>query len=134
MAIIEQFNLKYEHFFDEPSYQTRWHRLKEIYAEDYASFRVLFVVETLGLLDTWSEPTCDALNTILRHKMAGGPVAIRLGNIIDLLQPIWPLEVAKNEFLLYSATSDEDFRRRYFLTAIRTASTALVQVWWAFET
>ncbi len=79
MPIIEDFDLSYEHFFDEPSYQVRWTRLKEIYAENYPSFRVLFVVETMGVLDTWREPTREELNGLLRHKMAGGQIAVRIG-------------------------------------------------------
>jgi hypothetical protein len=134
MPIIEDFNLRYEHFFDEPSFQVRWNRLKEIYAEDYPSFRVLFVVETMGLLDTWREPAREELNALLRHKMAGGQIAIRIGNVIDLFKPVWPLEVAKYEFLVYRATAGSEFRHKYFWTAIRSASTALVQTWWAFET
>jgi hypothetical protein len=133
-AVIEDFNLEYEHFFDEPSYQVRWDRLKKMYAQSYPSFRVLFVVETMGLLDTWKEPTSEELNRLLRHKIAGGQIAIRIGNVIDLFRPVWPLEIAKCEFLVYRATADRDFRRKYFLTGIRSASTALVQIWWAFET
>jgi hypothetical protein len=134
MPIIGDFDLKYEHFFDEPSYQVRWNRLRQIYAEDYPSFRVLFVVETMGLLDRWREPTGEELNGFLRHKIAGGQIAIRIDDVIDLFQPVWPLEVAKCEFLVYRATTGKDFRQKYFLTAIRSASTALVQTWWAFET
>jgi hypothetical protein len=132
--MIERFSHEYDHFFDELRYQVRWERLKEIYSKDYFSFRVLFLVETLGLLDKWREPTSEELNAILRHKMAGGKVAIRIGHVIDLFQPVWPLEVAKYEYLVHRATWDSPFRRRYFMTSIRSYATALVQTWWAFET
>jgi hypothetical protein len=85
-------------------------------------------------VDKWREPTTEELNAILRYKMAGGRVAIRIGNVIDLFQPVWPLEVAKYEYLVHRATWDSSFRRRYFMTSIRSYATALVQTWWAFET
>jgi hypothetical protein len=132
--LIEQFNHDYDDFFAEPSYQRRWDRLRSVYLKDYGSFRVLFLVETMGLLDHWREPTSDELTAILRHKLSGGQVAIRIGNVIDLFQPVWPLEVAKYEYLVHRATWDSAFRRRYFMTSIRSFATALVQTWWAFET
>ncbi|MEK7280841.1 MAG: hypothetical protein AAB037_00620 [Chloroflexota bacterium] len=132
--MIERLSHEYDNFFDEPRYQVRWDRLKALYSKDYLSFRVLFVVETLGLLDKWREPTPRELNAILRHKMAGGQVAIRIGRVIDLFQPVWPLEVAKYEYLVHRATWDSTFRRKYFMTSIRSYATALVQTWWAFET
>jgi len=132
--MLEEFSHEHDHFFDEPRSQVRWERLRDIHSRDYPSFRVLFLVETMGLLDKWREPTCDELNAILRHKMAGGKVAIRIGNVIDLFQPVWPLEVAKYEYLVHRATWDSSFRRKYFMTGIRSYAAALVQTWWAFET
>lgn len=132
--VIEQFNRTYDDFFSEPSYQRRWDQLRSIYSKDYGSFRVLFLVETMGLLDHWREPTTDELTAILRHKQAEGKVAIRIGHIVDLFQPVWPLEVAKYEYMIHKATWDSDFRRRYFMTSIRSFATALTQGWWAFET
>jgi hypothetical protein len=132
--MIERFSHEYDNFFDEASYQVRWERLKTLYSDDYRSFRVLFLVETLGLLDKWREPTTTELNALLHHKMAGGLVAVRFGDVIDLFRPVWPLEVAKYEFLVHRATCDSAFRRRYFMTSIRSYATALVQTWWAFET
>ena len=132
--MIEQFSHEYDGFFDEPSYQLRWERLRAIYSRDYLSFRVLFVVETMALIDKWREPTTAELNAILQHKMAGGRIAIQIGQIIDLFQPVWPLEVAKYEYLVHRATWESTFRRKYFLTSLRSYATALVQTWWAFET
>ena len=132
--MIEQFSHEYDDFFAEPSYQQRWDRLRSIYSKDYGSFRVLFLVETMGLLDHWREPTSDELTAILRHKQSGGPVAIQIGKIIDLFRPVWPLEIAKYEYLVHRATWDSAFRYRYFLTSIRSFATALVQTWWSFET
>ena len=131
--MIEQFSREYDDFFSEPSYQRRWERLRSIYSEDYGSFRVLFLVETTGLLDHWREPTSDELTAILRHKQSGGQVAIRIGKVIDLFQPVWPLEIAKYEYLVHRATWDSDFQRRYFMTSIRSFATALVQTWWSFD-
>ena len=132
--MIEQFSREYDDFFSEPSYQRRWERLRSIYSEDYGSFRVLFLVETTGLLDHWREPTSDELTAILRHKQAGGQIAIRIGRVIGLFQPVWPLEIAKYEYLVHRATWDSAFRRRYFMTSIRSFATTLVQTWWSFET
>lgn len=132
--MIEEFNLGYRNFFDEPRYEVRWEHLRRIYSKDYNSFRVLFLIETMGLLDKWREPTPEELNRILRHKLAGGEVVLRIGRIIDLFQPVWPLEVAKYDYLVHRATSRAAFRRKYFVTAIRSYATALVQAWWAFET
>src|SRR5262249_16925746 len=99
-SMIEDFNCEYANFFDEPSYLVRWERLKDIYSKDYGSFRVLFLVETFGLLDKWKEPTTAELNAILRQKMTGVRYGVRTGDIIDLFQPVWPLEVAKYEFMV----------------------------------
>jgi hypothetical protein len=132
--LIEQFSHEYDDFFAEPNYERRWKLLRSVYSKDYGSFRVLFLVETMGLLDHWREPTSDELTAILRHKQSGGQVAIRIGNVVDLFQPVWPLEVAKYEYLVHRATWDSEFRRKYFMTSIRSFSTALVQTWWAFET
>ena len=132
--MIEQFSSEYSSFFDEQHYQTRWERLKSIYTTDYDSFRVLFLVETLALLDKWREPTPAELTAILKHKLGGGVVAIRLGSIIDLLQAVWPLEVAKYDVLVYKAASAGAFRSQYFISWVRSYATAVVQAWWAFET
>ncbi len=43
-----------------------------------ASFRVLFMIETTGLLNKWREPTSAGLTALLRHKLAGGQIAIRI--------------------------------------------------------
>jgi hypothetical protein len=68
--------MEYEAFFTEASYQLRWERLKSLYSKDYGSFRVLFLVETMGLLDHWREPTSAELIALLRHKTAGGMMAM----------------------------------------------------------
>lgn len=134
MAIIENFDTKYNDFFKEQDYNIRWRRLKEMYSTDTASFRVLFVVETMGLLDKWAEPTSAELEKILRHQMSGGKVAIRIGRILDLFQPVWPLEIAKYEYMVHRVTWEKTFLKKYVFTGIRSYATALVQSWWAFET
>lgn len=132
--MVEQFSHEYDSFFEEQLYEERWERLKTIYKKDYGSFRVLFLVETLALLDKWREPTTAELNAILEHQIGGGIVAIQLGTIVDLLQAVWPLEVAKYDVLVYKATSKGTFRRQYFMTWVRSYATAVAQAWWAFET
>lgn len=132
--MIEQFSHRYDNFFEEPRCEIRWKRLRSIYSADYASFRVLFLVETMGLLDKWREPTAAELTALLRHKISGGRIAIRMGDVVDLFQPVWPLEIAKYEYLVYRATCAPSFRRRYFMSGIRSFAVALVQAWWAFET
>jgi hypothetical protein len=134
MAITENFDTQYKDFFKERDYNIRWRLLKDMYSKDPASFRVLFVVETLGLLDKWAEPTSAELEKILHHQMSGGKVAIRIGRILDLFQPVWPLEIAKYEYMIHRATWEKAFLKKYVFTGIRSYATALVQSWWAFET
>lgn len=132
--MIEEYSHKYDYLFDEPNSLTRWERLKAIYTEDYGSFRVLFLVEALALIDKWREPTPTELNTILHRQLSGGRVAVRIGDVTDLFQPVWPLEIAKYEYQVYLATCDSSFRRQYFMTSIRSFAASLVQTWWAIET
>lgn len=132
--MIEYFNHRYDRFFDEKRCEVRWKRLRTIYSEDYASFRVLFCIETLALVNKWREPTPRELNALLRHQLTGGRVGVRIGNMIDLFQPVWPLEVAKYEYIVHRALYDSPLRHRYILTGIRSLAVALVQAWWAFET
>lgn len=132
--MIEDFSLEYRDFFNEPNYLKRWKSLIKIYKEDYGSFRVLFFVEVLAFLDKWSEPTVEDLNRLLSNVMAGGRVGIHIGQLVDLLMPVWPLEVAKYDLLLVKVLTENYIPKDYFLTYIKIFSTALVQTWWAFET
>ena len=131
--MIENFNLLYKDFFQEADCKKRWERLKEIYVEDYGSFRVLFSVETLALLDKWEEPSPDQLNCMLRHVTEGGVLAIRIGDVMDLMSSVWPLEVAKYDFQVFKAMLRGD-TNKYPFTWIKCYATTLVQIWWAFET
>lgn len=132
--MIEDFNLEYEDFFEEPNSLKRWRALTKIYKKDYGSFRVLFVVEVMAFLDKWDEPSVDDLNRLLRHKMDGGQIGIRIGRVVDLLMPVWPLEVAKYDIMQLKVYSKKFRPKNYFFTYIKIYFTALVQTWWAFET
>jgi len=132
--MIEDFNLKYKDFFNEPNYIKRWETLIKIYKEDYNSYRVLFFIEVLAFLDKWDEPTTEDLNKLLNHVMGGGRVAIQIGQLTNLFMPVWPLEVAKYDLLLLKTFTKSFLPKNYFFTYIKIISTALVQIWWAFET
>ncbi len=132
--MIEDFNLDYKNFFEETDSLKRWKSLIKIYNKDYGSFRVLFLVEAMAFLDKWKEPSVEDLNKILSHIMDGGRVAIRIGRIIDLFMPVWPLEVAKYDIMQLKIYSNNFTPKNYFFTYIKIFSTALVQTWWAFET
>lgn len=132
--MIEDFNLKYSTFFNQPDYKKRWGSLVKIYAKDYNSFRVLFFIEALSLIDKWQEPSSEELNKILENIIKGGRIAVGIGNVVDLLMPVWPLEMAKYDLLLFKKFLSKGLSEKYFLTSIKLTSTALVQIWWAFET
>ena len=124
--MIEDFSLEYKDFFNQSSCERRWERLKEIYREDYGSFRVLFLVETLALIDKWREPSTNELNAILNHNLRGGKVAVRIGTFMDLIQAVWPLEVAKYDVQILKVLAKSDWRGKYFFTWIKCYASALV--------
>jgi hypothetical protein len=132
--MYEEFNLAYKDFFKEPDYFKRWNNLTKIYEDDFASFRVLFLIETLGMIDKWSEPSVDELDRLLTHARNGGQIGISAHNLTGLLIPVWPLEVAKHHILIYKELATQKPAGVFFLTYIKTYSSALVQTWWAFET
>ena len=132
--MIEDFNLEYKTFFEEPNSLKRWRSLNKVYKKDYGSFRVLFLVEVMAFLDKWDEPSIEDLNKILRHVMDGERIGIRIGRVIDLFMPVWPLEVAKYDIMQLKVYSKNFKPKNYFFTYIKIFSTALVQTWWAFET
>ncbi len=132
--MIENLDSKYRDFFDEPDHLKRWSVLKDLYSKDYQSSRVLFHVEVMALLNKSQEPTTEELNGLLTYSLSGGRIAIQIGRVIDLLMPIWPLEMAKFDVLIYKTVVQEKMQRSYFLTSLKAAVTALVQSWWAFET
>jgi hypothetical protein len=132
--MIEHFDLKYTNFFDQTDYFKRWQALKAIYSEDYWSYRVLFCVEVLALIDKWQEPSKEDLQKFLEHLISGGQFATHIGNIKNLLLPVWPLEMAKYDVLIYRTLLTHGLDANYPLTTIKAASTSLVQTWWAFET
>jgi hypothetical protein len=132
--VIEELDPAYDTFFEEPSYQKRWERLLEIYKKSYPSFRVLFVVETLAMIDQWAEPTPEILKQLWAHKKAGGVLGIRFDNLKPLFLPLWTLDAAKAEVQLYRIAIANDFPRKYPLGALRCYSSALIHAWWALET
>ena len=127
IALIEQFSHEFELFFEEPDHQVRWDRLRDIYSSDYGSFRVLFLVETIAFLQHWREPTTTELTTLMTHLHEGGQVGIEVGTVIDLFTPVWPLEVAKYEYLVHRATWNDSFRRKYLFTTIRSFTSVASQ-------
>ncbi len=131
---IEMFDAKYKAILNEPSHTERWNSLIKIHKKDPSSFRILFTIEALALADKWREPTCEKLNAMLAHGIGGGRFAITAGQIIDLIQPVWPLELAKVDVSLFRAFSKKYSKKGYPLTNMKLWSTAIVQTWWAFET
>jgi hypothetical protein len=132
--VIEEFDPVYDNFFEEPSYRKRWERLLEIHKVSYASFRILFVVETLAMVDKWAEPTPDLLRRLWAHKKSGGVLGIRFDNLSPLFLPLWTLDAAKAEVQLYRIAIANDFRKKYPLGTLRCYSSALIHAWWALET
>lgn len=88
----------------------------------------------MALIDKWQDPTIEELNKFLKHKMDGGVIAVRIGNLFKILTPIWPLEMAKIDLLMFNALKLNDMWKKYILTSLKITASALVQIWWAFET
>ncbi|MEW5982313.1 MAG: hypothetical protein AB1806_08065 [Acidobacteriota bacterium] len=132
--MIEEFDPAYDDFFDEPSYEKRWHCLLEIYEKSYRSFRLLFVVETLAMMDRWADPSPELLARLWAHKKSGGVLGIRFENLKLLFLPLWTLDAAKAEVQLYRIAVLNDFQKRYPLGTLRRYSSALIHAWWAHET
>ena len=132
--MIEELDPIYDNFFDEPSYQKRWEHLLEIYKTSYHSFRLLFVVETLAMVDQWAEPTPDLLRSLWAHKKSGGVLGIRFNDLKPLFLPLWTLDAAKAEVQLYRVAVANDFPKKYPLGLLRRYSSALLHAWWALET
>lgn len=132
--VIEEFDRAYDGFFDEPSYQKRWDRLLEIHKSSYSSFRLLFVVETLAVVDQWAEPSSELLKRLWAHKKSGGVLGVRFENLKPLFLPLWTLDAAKAEVQLYKIAVANEFPRKYPLGALRCYSSALIHAWWALET
>ena len=132
--MIEEFDPSYDDFFEEPSYQKRWNRLLEIHRESYRTFRLLFVVETLAMMDRWAEPSPEVLGRLWAHKKSGGVLGIRFENLEMLFLPLWTLDAAKAEVQLYRVAVSNNFQKRYPLGTLRCYSSALIHAWWALET
>ena len=88
----------------------------------------------MGLIDKWQEPSTEELNKLLKHRMDGGVIAIRIGNLFRILTPIWPLEMAKIDLMMFNVLKLNDMWKKYILTSLKITASALVQTWWAFET
>lgn len=131
--MIEEFDPKYDDFFEEASYLKRWERLANIYKEGYPSFRVLFIIETLAVVEKWAEPTPEQLKRMWDHKRAGGVLGIRFENLKLLILPLWTIEIAKAEVQIYRIAHASDFHRKFPLTALRCHSSALLHAWWSLE-
>lgn len=134
MKIIESLDPQYNNFFYQPSYIERWNRLAKIFKTDYKSFRILFTIEILALLDKWEEPTIEDLNRMFDHSMKGGIVGLQIGKIIDIFQAVWPLEMAKFDVLLLKTFCNKYEPKEFFFSYTKIFASALVSTWWAFET
>lgn len=132
--LVESFNPEYAEILTEGSYIKRWQRILELFTVDYPSHRVLFELETLGLIEHWQEPKPERLMEMLSFRIQGGRFGVHIGNITKLLEPVWPLEMAKAEVQLYDSFAARYSLREYVLIHTKLWSTALLQAWWAFET
>lgn len=134
--MIENFDKNYSNFFEEPNYQKRWASLKILCEKDYWTFRVLFLVETLAIIEKWSEPTQEQLNKLLNHQLDGGILAVNFTSLEKFILPIWPLEMAKYDVLIYRTFLDQENEvyKQFFFTSLKLHFAAIVQTWWAFET
>ncbi len=132
--MIEDFDLTHRTFFEEEDHETRWTRLVEMFVRDPGSARVLFMTEVAALIDHWREPTKEELTRLLELKIEGGRIAFPMERVHSLLLPVWALELAKYDVHVLQSFDDGGLFSKYFLTGVRLSSTALVNVWWAFET
>lgn len=122
-------------FFDEPTPETRWKKILKLAKKEYESFQMLFNIETMALLEHWKEPQPERLHELLDLTLQGTHIAVPGDRLTTgLLYPIWPLEMAKYDVLLYRVFLENDEPKKYFMTWNKLYSTALVQTWWAFET
>lgn len=131
---IEQFNPKYISILEVTPSRKRWEAILRVYKEDYNSFRVLFDTETVGLIEHWEEPEPQRLVEMIRFRMGGGRFGVHVGNLTKLIEPVWPLEMAKAEVGLFQAFASKYSAKNYFLSYTKLWCTALLQAWWAFET
>ena len=132
--MVENFDPAYDGFFEEPSYEKRWKRLLALYTRSHATFRILFVVETLAMVHTWVEPTPDLLQRFWRHKKSGGVLGVSWERLAPLILSLWTLDAAKAEVQLYQIALKSDFASKYPLGTMRRYSSALIHAWWAVET
>jgi hypothetical protein len=134
--MIESFDPRYRNFFDEPDFRKRWKALTELSRKDYWTYRVLFQVETLAIADHWKEPTPKLLKRLLSHQLKGGVLGIRSTDLQRFILPIWPLEMAKYDVLIYRTFLEQHRNafKRYFFASLKLHFAAIVQTWWAFET
>lgn len=87
--MFEEFDPKHKDFFCEKDYHKRWEQLKDLFKVDFDSYRVLFFVETLGLIDSWDEPDPIVLQKLLKFVTTPGKhVAFKTDDILKLLYPV----------------------------------------------
>lgn len=103
--MIEDFNLEYKDFFNEPDYTKRWQSLLKIYEDDYGSHRILSLIEAVAFLDKWQEPTVEELNKVLDHVRKGGRITIQIGEYSIL--PLQP------DLLAHDSRPKAEVRRRW---------------------
>jgi hypothetical protein len=124
--MIEKFDMQYADFFKEISHLLRWKKLYSLYTKDYGSFRVLFTVETYGLISKWKKPEPQDLHKLLQHMISGGQLKIPVDNVAKLMEPIWPLEMVKLQMAMFKTFSLKYRPKDHIFTYMTLWSTALV--------
>lgn len=131
--MIEVFNPKYKDIVSIPDHLARWERLLELDIEDHASFRVLFTIETLATLE-WREPTPERLNELLDFNLKKVRLAVKWGDMLDLIQAVWPLQLAKREVQKMRLIWEPDDWKKYPFGTVALPIIGCITTWWALET
>lgn len=112
----------------------RWRRILCFRSRNADAFRTLLLIEVVAVIDKWEEPTPADRFRLLDHVVQGGRFQVQVGRVFDLLQAVWPLELAKHDVALVKLLDRKEISSRFFFTWLKARCTATVQVWWAFET
>jgi len=131
--MIEVFNPKYKNIVSIADHSARWERILKLENEDHASFRVLFTIETFATLE-WREPTPKRLNELLDFKLKNGHLAVKWSDIINLIQAVWPLQLAKREVQKMCLIWGSGDWKKYPFGTIALPIIGCITTWWALET
>jgi hypothetical protein len=131
--MIEQFNPEHRDILSITDHRTRWEQLLKLNYEDHNSFRVLFSVETLATME-WKEPKPERLNELLDLVIKGTHLAVKFDNILNLIQVVWPLQLAKREVQKMRLLWEPEEWKRFPIGSIALPIVGCITTWWAFET